>query len=520
MEDNGETQAWAPSEVDGDWLEATVVQRREDGTVVLRTKETGAEHTCTAETLYLMNTLPEEGMDDMARLNYLHEPALLNNLRHRFARDHVYTYTAKICIAVNPFNWMVSKPLYAPELLVKYRGREMSDLPPHVYAIAEDAYQQILNADGPNQANQSILVSGESGAGKTESVKIMMNYLAAVSKAGETNKVAEQVLASNPLLEAFGNARTMRNDNSSRFGKFIEIQFGKGYKMSGANIHIYLLEKTRVVQQSQGERNYHVFYQLLAGLSAEERGALHLEPPIETFALVNQSGCITINGVDDAAEFRRTRGAMESVGMDVEQQMAATRSIAVVLLLAQLRFEKDGEEHATIGTPETLQQVSGLLGAEASDVSHALCTRQLVTRDDIITVPLNLEQATDSRDALGKAVYGRLFKWLVDAANVKLVDTNAPDAFIGILDVRGCPLTQCSCPPPPLSSPLPPPSHTTHTHARTPPHPLHPPPPSTPSTLLSPAPPPTSAQLAHSDPHRIAHAATDLWFRVLQGQLV
>ena len=274
MDSTGETQAWAPSDVDGEWLEAVVVNRGEDGMVTLKTVKTGVEHSVDAEKLFLMNSLPEEGVEDMARLNYLHEPALLNNLRHRFARDHVYTYTAKICIAVNPFNWQVSQPLYSESLLVKYRGREMSEMPPHVYAIAEDAYQKILDADGPNTNNQSILVSGESGAGKTESVKIMMNYLAAVSKAGDTNLVANQVLASNPLLEAFGNAKTSRNNNSSRFGKFIEIQFDKGHKMSGAHIHIYLLEKSRIAQQTDGERNYHVFYQLLAGLSARSESAV------------------------------------------------------------------------------------------------------------------------------------------------------------------------------------------------------------------------------------------------------
>jgi len=226
MDTTAETQAWAPNPaVDGDWLEAVVVSRGEDGTVVLKTVANGDEHTCPADKLNLMNVLPEQGVEDMARLNYLHEPALLNNLRHRFALDHVYTYTAKICIAVNPFDWQVSKPLYGEEVLCKYRGREMSELPPHVYAIAEDAYQKILDAEARNGNNQSVLVSGESGAGKTEAVKIMMNYLAAVSRAGETNLIAQQVLASNPLLEAFGNAKTSRNNNSSRFGKFIEIQF-------------------------------------------------------------------------------------------------------------------------------------------------------------------------------------------------------------------------------------------------------------------------------------------------------
>ena len=184
------TLAWVASkEADGEWLQARVTARAEDGTVTLETLETQEIHTSSADQLLLVNELPEEGMEDMTRLNYLHEPALLNNLRHRFSRDHVYTYTGKICIAVNPFNWKVSDPLYTEDVLVRYRGQEFGERPPHVYAIAEDAYQQIL----AERSNQSILVSGESGAGKTESVKIMMQYLAVVSKSGDQNKVAAQV---------------------------------------------------------------------------------------------------------------------------------------------------------------------------------------------------------------------------------------------------------------------------------------------------------------------------------------
>ena len=331
-----------------------------------------------------------------------------------------------------------SQPPYAESLLVKYRGKEMDDMPPHVYGIAEQAYQQIVS-DG---ANQSILVSGESGAGKTESVKIMMQYLAVVSKSGGENKVAAQVLASNPLLEAFGNARTLRNNHSSRFGKFIEIQFNRAYKMAGARIHIYLLEKSRVVQQSEGERNYHVFYQLLAGLTEDERASVHLTGPIEEFALLNQSGCTSIEGVDDSQELQRTRKAMGAIGMEEADVVHVLGTLSAVLLLAQLSFTGiDEEEHAGVA-PESaassLLHIATLLGAEQpDDLSSALCTRQLVTRDDVITVPLTLEQARDSRDALAKSIYGRLFSWLVMRCNEKLVDDDATKAFVGILDIFG-----------------------------------------------------------------------------------
>jgi len=438
MDSAPESHAWVAGDADGVWLKARVISQGEDGNALLEELESKAQHSQPADKLLLVNVLPDDGVEDMTRLNYLHEPALLNNIRHRFERDHVYTYTGKICIAVNPFNWQVSQPLYTEERLVTYRGREMSDLPPHIYAIAEEAYQAIVEPGANN--NQSILVSGESGAGKTESVKIMMQYLAVVSKSGDQNKVAAQVLASNPLLEAFGNARTLRNNNSSRFGKFIEIQFNAAFRMSGARIHVYLLEKSRVVQQSTGERNYHVFYQMLAGLSMEERALVCLDAPVESYALLNQSGCIVIDGVDDAHEFEKTKGAMGAVGLGGEEQLDTTRTLAAALLLPQLAFESDDEDHAIVATSsaELLSQVSGLLGAEvAEDLSNALCTRRLVTRDDEITVPLTLEQAHDSREALTKAIYGKLFSWLVARCNAMLVDDSVVSAFVGILDIFG-----------------------------------------------------------------------------------
>eukprot|EP00900_Chrysochromulina_parva_P008310 jgi/Chrpa1/17480/Chrysochromulina_OHIO_Genome00007564-RA len=431
-----DTLAWMPSPTqDGEWLQARAVRQGEDGSVDLEALQTGDKYSTSSDKLMLVNELPEDGVENMTQLNYLHEPALLDNLRYRFSKDHVYTYTGKICIAVNPFSWKVSKPLYEESLLVQYRGKELGDKPPHVYAIAEDAYQHIVN----DRRNQSILVSGESGAGKTESVKVMMQYLAVVSKSGDQNKVAAQVLASNPLLEAFGNAKTSRNNNSSRFGKFIEIQFNRAFKMVGARIHVYLLEKPRVIQQNEGERNYHVFYQLMAGLSDDERKEIHLDVAIDKLALLNQSGCVAIEGVDDHEEMQATRGAMHAIGMEEPEHKHVMRAIASVLLLAQLTFVQDKEDHSGIEDGSVaLQQVAELLGSETpEELSNALCTRQLVTRDDVVTVPLNLEQASASRDALTKAIYGKLFSWLVDRCNDKLVDDAKSAAFCGILDIFG-----------------------------------------------------------------------------------
>ena len=253
----GETRAWlADTGIDGIWHEATVVDCGEGGTATLRRDDgVGEPVVVFAEELKLVNTLPEAGVEDMTKLDYLHEPALLRNLHRRFGRDLLYTYTGRICIAVNPFNWQVSRPFYDEALLRRYRAARFGSLPPHVFAIAEAAYAHVCAPEGlglGGGASQAVLVSGESGAGKTEAVKIMMNYLAVVSSsssppsasssssaAAATPKaqVAQQVMASNPLLEAFGNAKTSRNDNSSRFGKFIELQFDRAHQV-GARVRV------------------------------------------------------------------------------------------------------------------------------------------------------------------------------------------------------------------------------------------------------------------------------------------
>ena len=239
----------------GGWQEARLVGYGPSGAAILESVEGQERFTIDADGLLMQNELPDGGVEDMTTLEHLHEPGLLRNLRHRFELGRIYTYTGAICIALNPFDWAASDHLYVQSLMLQYRSKALGALPPHVYAVAEEAYARMrgerrVPGAPPAGRNQSILVSGESGSGKTESVKIMMSYLASVSKGGEQNRVAEQVLASNPLLEAFGNACTLRNQNSSRFGKFIEITFNAAAQMCGAVIYVYLLEKTRVTLQA------------------------------------------------------------------------------------------------------------------------------------------------------------------------------------------------------------------------------------------------------------------------------
>ena len=434
------------------------------------------------QTLMLVNALPKDGVEDMTCLNFLHEPALLDNLRQRFERNHVYTNTCRICIAVNPFNWQVSQPLYSDELRRSYRGRELAELPPHVYAAAEEAYRQLSDsvdgdrndgatdaascgARGSRAASQSILVSGESGAGKTESVKIVMSYLAHCSRdrlAGRVvdtrAEVSARVLASNPLLESFGNAKTLRNNNSSRFGKFIQLRFSADCEMNGARIQVYLLEKSRVVRQVTSERNYHVLYQLLAGRTVEQRALWQLDAPADSYAILAQSGCTVIDGLDDALEYRRTAEAMEAVGLGGAggaEQESVWRALAAVLLLPQLGFEstsqhESGVESASVPASfepllEHLGELLGISSAASSateELRCAICTRRLITRDDEVTVPLTLTQALDARHALTKAIYGRLFSWLVERCNATLEGGGGERSrgfvgFVGVLDIFG-----------------------------------------------------------------------------------
>lgn len=267
--------------------------------------EGGEEKECSASDIPLQNT-SVAGVEDMTTMSYLNEPSVLWNLKARYQTDDIYTYVSGILIAVNPFAPMAH--LYGLHMMEQYRGLVLGELSPHVYAIADESYRQ-MRKEGKSQ---SILVSGESGAGKTETSKLLMQYLAWMGgyqdggRMSGRRSVEQQVLESNPLLEAFGNAKTVRNDNSSRFGKFTEIQFNKEGRISGAAIRTYLLERSRVVNINDPERNYHVFYQLCEGASEAERAALRLKPA-KQFRYLNKSNCYDLRGVSNAEEYRRTR---------------------------------------------------------------------------------------------------------------------------------------------------------------------------------------------------------------------
>jgi myosin-5 len=390
----------------------------------------------------------------MVKLSYLHEPGVLDNLQYRYSMHEIYTYTGSILIAVNPFQRLPH--LYGEHMMAQYAGVALGELSPHVFAVAEAAYRALQLSDtaasGDTSAvrNQSILVSGESGAGKTETTKLIMRYLAAQGAklhvggggAHQPRPVEEAVLESNPLLEAFGNAKTVRNDNSSRFGKYAEIQFDGDGCISGAAIRTYLLERSRVVSCTDPERNYHIFYQLCDGATPEERAAWLLKPANQ-FWYLNQSRCFELEGVSNAAEYQATRRAMSIVGMSEEEQAHTLQTVAAILHVGNITFAADAASSdgaaclADAAAAEALDAAATLLVVEPGALEKALRTRTLRTRDGDILKHLTPGEATQSRDALAKALYARLFDWLVEKINTSIGQDPTCRGFIGVLDIYG-----------------------------------------------------------------------------------
>jgi myosin-5 len=388
------------------------------------------------ESLPLQNIdLPKEGVDDMCSLSYLHEASILDNLKRRFKHRLPYTYTGEICIAMNPYTWLTH--LYTPQLRESYSNALRHQLAPHVYATSAAAYNVGLVKRG---RNQSILVSGESGAGKTETVKILMNHLASIaSRKGE--ETIDKLLKANPLLESFGNAKTARNDNSSRFGKFSQLQFDSNNVLVGSRCITYLWEKSRVVGQSAQERNYHVLYQLLASHDEETKETLWLEnKSCHDFAYMRDGDVETdtIEGVSDADRYVLTMEALKLLGVEGDLKSMLERALAGILYIGEVQLHevdghndtsyivtedeetmvhRDSATHTTTTTHNSIERCSDLLGVEVNAFSAAVVSRTLDVEGKMLSVPLSVEQAASGRDALTKELYERIFQWLVLVIN-------------------------------------------------------------------------------------------------------
>ncbi|XP_029010006.1 unconventional myosin-Va-like isoform X2 [Betta splendens] len=421
-------EVWKSAELMKDYAagDQTLSLRLDDGTEVQYKLDPRASN---LPPLRNPNILVAE--NDLTALSYLNEPAVLHNLKVRFVDSKmIYTYCGIILVAINPYE---SLPIYESEIISAYSGQNMGDMDPHIFAVAEEAYKQMAR-DG---RNQSVIVSGESGAGKTVSAKYAMRYFATVSSSsGETN-VEERVLASNPIMEAFGNAKTTRNDNSSRFGKYIEIGFDNRHCIIGANMRTYLLEKSRVVFQAHRERNYHIFYQLCASSDLPEFKSFKLGCA-DDFHFTNQGQSPVIDGVNDAKELHKTRKAFSLLGIGEKEQMEMYQILAAILHLSNVEVQDQSGDRSSI-LPDNVPLVifCELVGVPREEMAHWFCHRKLKTTTETYVKPVSKMNAVNGRDALAKHIYARLFSWIVSSINSVLKSGGKQHSFIGVLDIYG-----------------------------------------------------------------------------------
>lgn len=376
------------------------------------------------------------GVSDLTLISKISNEAINDNLKKRFENAEIYTYIGHVLVSVNPFRDL---GIYTEQVLHSYQGKNRLEMPPHVFAIAESAY---YNMKAYNE-NQCVIISGESGAGKTEAAKRIMQYIANVS--GGTNssiqEIKDMVLATNPLLESFGNAKTLRNNNSSRFGKYLEIQFNQQGEPIGANINNYLLEKSRVVGQIRDERNFHIFYQFTKAASQEHRSSFGVQPPT-TYSYTSKSKCYDVPGIDDVAEMKDTLNAMKVIGMSQAEIDDVFRMLAAILWIGNISFREDKDGNAEIVDASVVDFVAYLLEVEAVQVNKAMTIRIIETsrgmrRGSVYDSPMNIAQATSVRDALSKAIYTNMFDWIVQRVNQSLIARGAVAQSIGILDIYG-----------------------------------------------------------------------------------
>ena len=426
---------WIPDTQEG--FVKAIVESTEDDKVNVQT-EKGEKKVLKKDDIQQMNPPKFELYDDMANLTFLNDASVLHNLRQRYYKMLIYTYSGLFCVVINPYKRL---PIYTNQVVLKYKGKRRNEMPPHAFSVSDNAYSNMLQ----DRENQSILITGESGAGKTENTKKVITYFAQVAAAqskkddvpNDKGSLEDQIVQANPILEAYGNAKTVRNNNSSRFGKFIRIHFGTGGKIAGADIEFYLLEKSRVNSQMGGERNYHIFYQLLTNTAKDMHSDLCVTPDAGLYSFINQ-GELVIDGIDDDEEYQLTAEAMKIMNFTDGEKMGLFKCTTSIMNMGEMKFkQRPREEQAEADGTAEAEKVSYLLGVNAKDLMQAFLKPKIKVGNEMVTKAQSLIQVTNAVGALAKSLYNRMFTWLVQRVNQTLDTKVKRQFFIGVLDIAG-----------------------------------------------------------------------------------
>uniref|UniRef100_A0A8C4DZ43 Myosin-7B n=1 Tax=Dicentrarchus labrax TaxID=13489 RepID=A0A8C4DZ43_DICLA len=424
---DGKKRAWIPDEKEA-YIEIEIKELRGDKVIV----ETKDGKVMKDDDIQQMNPPKYDMIEDMAMLTHLNEASVLYNLRRRYSAWMIYTYSGLFCVTVNPYKWL---PVYTAPVVAAYKGKRRSEAPPHIYSIADNTYNDMLR----NRENQSI---GESGAGKTVNTKRVIQYFAIVAALGDTpakkgGTLEDQIIEANPAMEAFGNAKTLRNDNSSRFGKFIRIHFGPTGKLASADIDIYLLEKSRVIFQQPGERSYHIYYQIMSQKKPELLDMLLVSSNPYDYHFCSQ-GVTTVENMDDGQELMATDHAMDILGFLPDEKYGCYKIVGAIMHFGNMKFkQKQREEQAEADGTESADKASYLMGVSSADLIKGLLHPRVKVGNEYVVKGQNVEQVTYAVGALAKATYDRMFKWLVGRINRTLYTSLPRQYFIGVLDIAG-----------------------------------------------------------------------------------